>query len=262
MSEQQRIARAFGAAAAHYDEHAPLQRLCGLRLIDYLESHRITVGMDAMPHRIVDLGCGTGNLTLALAERYPKAELLAIDLAEPMLAATTRRFTEAGRSDRLQVACRDAATVALPPSVDLLVSNLCAQWFSDVTAALHHHAAQSRVLVWSMLLDGSFASWRMLHEAHGYEAGIRELPTARRLRETLGAYPSRRSALMIERRHVIYPSALAFVRGLRGIGATTPQRPNATPWRLLRRASTPLCIEYVIGYLIMGVDESMSHINR
>lgn len=42
--------------------------------------------------RILDLACGTGDLTLALAERFPQAEILGVDLNPEMLAEAERRL--------------------------------------------------------------------------------------------------------------------------------------------------------------------------
>jgi trans-aconitate 2-methyltransferase len=44
----------------------------------------------ANPGRIVDLGCGPGNSTRALAERWPRAELLGIDSSAEMIEAAWR----------------------------------------------------------------------------------------------------------------------------------------------------------------------------
>ena len=41
---------------------------------------------------IVDLGCGPGNSTELLAERYPEAEILGIDAAPDMLVAARKRL--------------------------------------------------------------------------------------------------------------------------------------------------------------------------
>ncbi|THA43272.1 methyltransferase domain-containing protein, partial [Streptomyces sp. A1136] len=43
--------------------------------------------MAATPTRIVDLGCGTGNLTAILKQRWPDAEVLGIDGSDSMLDA-------------------------------------------------------------------------------------------------------------------------------------------------------------------------------
>ena len=46
--------------------------------------------------RIVDLGCGAGLSTQALADRYPDSDLVGVDTSTQMLAAARARF--AGRA--------------------------------------------------------------------------------------------------------------------------------------------------------------------
>src|SRR5438105_749697 len=45
--------------------------------------------------RILELGCGTGNLTLRLAERFPGAVITAVDAAPQMTEVTATRFDHA-----------------------------------------------------------------------------------------------------------------------------------------------------------------------
>lgn len=97
------------------------------------------------PQRVVDLGCGPGNITFPLAEALPSRPLLAIDGSAAMLAPALRRQrAEPGRFPLLRFlqAClpldADVLT-ALPPAFQppfqLLVSN-----------SLLHHLHQPRVL--------------------------------------------------------------------------------------------------------------------
>jgi trans-aconitate methyltransferase len=52
-----------------------------------------------MPQRMVDLGCGPGNSTAVLAQRWPQAELTGIDNSEAMLETARREFPQwAGRA--------------------------------------------------------------------------------------------------------------------------------------------------------------------
>jgi len=46
--------------------------------------------------RVLEVGCGVGAQTLALARRSPDAQIIAIDIAETSLAAARRRINEAG----------------------------------------------------------------------------------------------------------------------------------------------------------------------
>lgn len=54
----------------------------GRALVDWLDRRAAPA---PAPRRIVDLGCGIGHNTVPLAQRYPDAEVIAIDAAAPML---------------------------------------------------------------------------------------------------------------------------------------------------------------------------------
>ena len=41
---------------------------------------------DLHPNRVIDLGCGTGEITATLKERWPKADVIGLDSAATMLA--------------------------------------------------------------------------------------------------------------------------------------------------------------------------------
>ena len=67
--------------------------------------------LDGAPSTILELGTGTGAGALMLAERFPDAEVTAVDLAEAMIAEAQRK-TPPGAGSRLRFAVADAA--ALP----------------------------------------------------------------------------------------------------------------------------------------------------
>ncbi len=80
----------FGSMADSYDSlirrAVPRYDEMLVRLVDYLPR---------FAPRILELGCGTGNLSLALAERYPEASLTFVDAAPEMLATTRARLERA-----------------------------------------------------------------------------------------------------------------------------------------------------------------------
>lgn len=48
------------------------------------------------PRRILDLGCGTGSLTLALKEQFPQAEVIGLDLSPQMLTMADYKAKQRG----------------------------------------------------------------------------------------------------------------------------------------------------------------------
>jgi malonyl-CoA O-methyltransferase len=90
---------------------------------------------------VVDIGCGPGHAAVAMQRRWPRAQLIALDLALPMLQETRRnagggglpRFL--GGARRPDAVCADARALPLRDvSVDVLYSNLCLQWVEDLPA--------------------------------------------------------------------------------------------------------------------------------
>ena len=121
--DKARARLAFGRAAATYDQVAVLQHEIGQRLLERLDYVKLK------PVRVLDIGCGTGQQTAALLQRYPKAQVIGLDFALPMVQRTRQR----GRWWRHpQGVCADLEYLPLATdSVDLIVSSAALQWCDD-----------------------------------------------------------------------------------------------------------------------------------
>ena len=122
------------------------------------------------PARVVDLGCGPGNLTALLAERWPSAEVLGVDSSPEMVA---RAAGVAG----IRVTQGDARTWRPDAPVDVLFSNATYQWVPghlDLLSSLvghvapggwfafqvpGNHGAPSHVLLHDLAADPRFAPY-------------------------------------------------------------------------------------------------------
>ena len=84
---------------------------------------RLVEQVSARPgHHLLDLGCGTGTLTLMLKSRYPQAEVTGLD-ADPQVLALARAKTTAGTGVQFQ----QGMSFALPipdQAIDGVVSSL------------------------------------------------------------------------------------------------------------------------------------------
>jgi SAM-dependent methyltransferase len=112
--------------------------------------------------RVLDVGCGTGSTTLAIARRLgTQGTSVGLDLSEPMIAlARTRAERE---STPPSFICADAQTHAFEPaSFDMIVSRFGVMFFDDSVRAftnLRRAAAADAALhliVWRGAADNPF----------------------------------------------------------------------------------------------------------
>jgi len=151
-------AESFSRAAASYDSVAELQRAVGGELLQRLPP--------LLPTRWLDLGSGTGHFTRRLAERYPQAEGVALDLAEGML----RHARQQGGAGHFIAG--DAERLPLPDgSLDLMFSSLAVQWCGDFAAVLAEaQAAGSPSVYWHTRHDNAAA--RQLYDRVARDTGF------------------------------------------------------------------------------------------
>jgi malonyl-CoA O-methyltransferase len=118
--DRRQVQRAFGRAAKSYEDNDGLQRRVQSRLLERLDYYEGT------PTCVLDLGCGTGRGAAILKRRWPRAQVIALDIALPMLRAARRH---AGWMKPFSRVCGDALALPLADrSVDVLHSSLCIQW--------------------------------------------------------------------------------------------------------------------------------------
>ena len=100
---------------------------------------RLLAAIAAIPGRdLVDIGCGAGELGLALAEARPEARVLGLDVSAELVAAATMRAR--GRAN-CAFALADAARWTPDRGApDLYVSRHGVMFFADPTAAFAHLA--------------------------------------------------------------------------------------------------------------------------
>jgi trans-aconitate 2-methyltransferase len=82
----------------------------------------------ASPRRVIDLGCGPGNLTALLRERWPDADVTGLD-SSPAMVDRARRDQPGIEFEVADL--RDWAAAAPEGPVDVLVSNATLQWVPD-----------------------------------------------------------------------------------------------------------------------------------
>ncbi len=98
----------------------------------------ISVCVPREANYLLELGCGTGELTLKLLQRCPKARLVSLDYSPRMVATTQKKITEQGYQERCQIIQADFGewadgklTIDIPSDFDACVSSLAIHHLSD-----------------------------------------------------------------------------------------------------------------------------------
>lgn len=114
----------FSRYAHLYDRYADIQKNTASELLGWISENNII--------KILEIGCGTGNYTLLLKDKFKKAELKAIDISEKMITLASQKI----KDKRIEFITADAEIFPFFEEFDLITSNACLQWFDNPQAAL------------------------------------------------------------------------------------------------------------------------------
>lgn len=126
------------------------------------------------PRRVVDLGCGPGNLTETLRQRWPEAALEAWDSSPEMVSAARERGLSAELGDVREWSPR--------PDTDVLISNATLHWVPEHRELLTRWARELAPGAWlAVQVPGNFDapshdSGRQLARRGPWSNLLRDLP--------------------------------------------------------------------------------------
>ena len=223
-----RVRAAFDRASAGYEAAAGLQARVSAELLGRLADFRFA------PRVVLDLGAGTGRVTRELKRRYPRALVIALDIAPGMLREARRNQTLWRRFARV---CGDALRLPLADaSVDIVFSSLVLQWCEPIGQAL---AEVRRVLspagffAFSTFGPDTLKELRAAWAQADGHTHVNRFIDMHDVGDALGRSGLAEPVLDADRIELAYPDTLSLMRDLKAIGAhnVTAGRPRTLTGR-------------------------------
>ena len=245
--------RRFERAANSYAHASRLEAEIGARMLERLDYVKLA------PRRVLDAGSGPARDARALAKRYRKADVLALDFSRAMLHAGRPRLRFFERRPPKPV-CADLLRLPLAPAtIGLVWSNMALHWAADPLAALrefHRVLAVEGLLMFSTLGPDTLAE---LRSAAG-EARVHSFADMHDLGDMLVAAGFAEPVMDMERVTMVYAEGEALLDDLRASGQTCALtgRARGLAGRRFRAALTEklaaqrraggLCVSYEVVY--------------
>lgn len=211
------IRRRFERAAPGYGGASRAEQEIADRMLERLDYVKLA------PRRVLDAGSGPLREARLLARRYPKADVVALDLSAAMLRQGGRGggFLGLFRSPSPLRLCADFGRLPLAAaSIDLVWSNMALHWAPDPLAVLrefHRVLAPGGLLMFSAPGPDTLAE---LRQAAG-KARVHAFADMHDLGDLLLAAGFAEPVMDAERLTLVYPDAAALLADLRGSGQTS-----------------------------------------
>ena len=227
--DKREVRRAFSRAAETYDAAAVMQREVCVRMLEKLEVIRV------QPARLLDVGSGTGWGTRQLAERYPQAEVAALDIALGMLQharGTSRWWRKLFSGRREHFLCADVEALPLAAnSMDMVWSNLALQWCNDLPATfggLHRILRNDGLLIFSTFGPDTLRELRIAFQGVDGYNHLNRFADMHDVGDMLVAAGFADPVMEMEKITLTYDDARAVMQDLKSIGAHNATAGRAT----------------------------------
>ena len=221
--DKARVRASFDRAANTYDAAAVMQKLVREEMLSRLE----LVNLQAS--RILDAGCGTGKASVALMQKYPKAQVISLDLAMGMLHKTqstrtlSQRLKQSLGLGKQSALCADIEHLPLADGcLDMVWSNLAIQWCNDLDAVfsdMHRVLRTDGLLMFSTLGPDTLKELRAASSLDDEHIHVSRFIDMHDIGDALVRAGFAAPVLDVERITLTYDDVISVMRDLKSIGA-------------------------------------------
>lgn len=192
-----KVVHNFDSKSMTYDQNCRIQKTIAHNLAADLPDEKIS--------NILEIGCGTGNLTQYLLCLYKNKNFCITDISPSMLRNAQEKFP----AKNIEWKIFDGENPDTSNKYDLIVANMAFQWFEDMDSALINLTKRLKdggSLFYSIPGFKSFKEWKDTLKALDLPSGILDFPVPP-------------SIYRQEEMVVNYINAFDFLHSIKDIGA-------------------------------------------
>jgi malonyl-CoA O-methyltransferase len=196
------ITRRFSNSTSTYDRNSALQNAVAERLCELMPTENV--------QHILEVGCGTGNFTRRLIDKYQNARLDITDISNEMLMLCAEKYKNI---DGLKFEVMDGEHIVTDRAYDIIASSMSLQWFDNPIEGIARQRANitpGGSVFYATLGPDNFPEWRNTLEALHMPAGLLQMPQLP-------------GCIFDERIQVDYGNARNFLAVLKATGAHQPR---------------------------------------
>ncbi len=197
LSWKDNVIRNFDNKSAIYDQNCEIQKSIAQSLAADLPDRNIS--------DILEIGCGTGNLTKYLLCLYKDKNFCITDISPAMVKNAKEKFP----NKNIKWAVFDGENPNTSQKYDLIVANMAFQWFENMDKALENLTnllKPNGSLFYSVPSKQSFKEWKATLKSLNLPSGILEFPTPPNI--------YRQEEMLVN-----YTNAFDFLHSIKDIGA-------------------------------------------
>ena len=220
------VAENFSRHVATYDGHAEEQRAGAKALAEY--AAQCAEGLVAGP--LLEIGCGTGFLSVELATLFPDRELELTDLSPEMVANCRQKIAAAGiEYSNIRYGILDGEQLECEDRYALIGASFAVHWFADIATGLRRLLRALKPgghLLCAYPGAGSYREWHSECARQNIPCSANPLPDPT---SVAGVFADQPVKLRQWERELVmrFSSARDFLRHLKRTGAGTPTRADA-----------------------------------
>lgn len=215
--ETSRIEANFSRAARTYDSFARMQK----RAVDLLLEHLEGASSGLRDGAVLELGCGTGQMSYGIAQSLRPRRLVFSDISPAMIQICKERLSViTGESKGIYFQVLDAERLSETEVYALILSGLTVQWFNDFQSTLqriYKALLPGGEFIFTCLVHGSFAQWYSVCDEVGVPCTANALLKSKEMVRQVGAVFDKLEYFS-ETIEIDYPSAAYFFRSLKCTG--------------------------------------------